>query len=217
MLIGTLSLRKLYQVFFLQNSVMSFSLTKINQILLDCDLVDVYRIKFVVMCFPNMLGKRVLVTERNGPRTESKRGKSWPNHRKPWDMRQQREQDGSISNSALEYSWKPSLVWQWLRPNRAYSVYIPPALPWGVGQEEEREGSKGWLMAFEKLFPARGRCGHYTHLQLTKPSRRWSRLKLCHPFGVTATLSRKYFSCFSVGNRNLSRRSSLSLFQFVLL
>lgn len=79
MLIGTLALRKLHQVFFPENSVISFSLTKINHgILLDCDLVDVYRIVFVVMCFPNTLGKRVPVTERNVPHTESKRGKLCP-------------------------------------------------------------------------------------------------------------------------------------------
>lgn len=58
MLIGTLAHRKLYQVLFPENSVMSFSLTKINnQILLDCDLGDVCRIIFVAKCFPNTLGK----------------------------------------------------------------------------------------------------------------------------------------------------------------
>lgn len=87
MLIGTLTLRKLHQVFFPENSVMHFSLTKINnQILLDCDLVDAYRIIFVVVCFLNMLGKKVLLTERNMPHTESKRGKSCPNRGKTWDM-----------------------------------------------------------------------------------------------------------------------------------
>lgn len=158
MLIDTLALRKLYQVFFPENSVMSFSLTKINnQILLDCDLVDVYMIIFVVMCFPNTLGKRVLVTERNGPHTESKRGKSCPNHRKPWDMWRQSEQDGSISDTALEYCWEPSLVWQWLRPSRAYSVYIPPASSLGGGAGRGEGRKPGMIDGFWKAFPCEGK------------------------------------------------------------
>lgn len=45
---------------------MFFSLTTINkQAPFDCGLVDVYRIIFVVVCFPNTLGKRVMVTEGN--------------------------------------------------------------------------------------------------------------------------------------------------------
>lgn len=157
MLTGTLALRKLHQVFFPENSVMSFSLTKINnQILLDCDLVDVYRIIFVVMCFPNMLGKRVLVTERNVLHTESKRGKSCPNQGS-LGMWQQRGQDGSVSDTALEYSWEPSLVWQWLRPNRAYSVYIPPASSLGDGAGRGEGRKQGMIDGFWKAFPWEGK------------------------------------------------------------
>lgn len=72
-------------------------------------------------------------------------------------------------------------------------------LPWGMGQEEEREGSKAWLIAFEKLFPARGRCGHYTNLQLTKPSHRWSRCKLCHPLGWLQHCPENIFLVFQLG------------------
>lgn len=158
MLIGTLALRKLHQVFFPENSVISFSLTKINRgILLDCDLVDVYGIVFVVMCFPNTLGKRVLVTERNVPHTESKRGKLCPNHRKPWDMWQKRGQDSSVSDTALEYSWEPSLVWQCLRPNRAYSVYIPAASSLGDGAGRGEGRKQGMIDGFWKAFPCKGK------------------------------------------------------------
>lgn len=158
MLIGTLTLRKLHQVFFPENSVMRFSLTKINnQILLDCDLVDVYRIIFVVVCFLNMLGKKVLLTERNVPHTESKRGKSCPNRGKTWDMWQQRGQDDSVSDTALEYSWEPPLVWQWLRPNRAYSVYIPPASSLGDGAGRGEGRKQGMIDGFWKAFPCEGK------------------------------------------------------------
>lgn len=71
-------------------------------------------------------------------------------------------------------------------------------------------------MGFEKLFPARGRCGRSTHLQLTKPSCRRSRGKLCHPFGNQNT-GRKILFLFFVGNTDLSRRGSLSPLQFILL
>lgn len=158
MLIGALAHRKLYQVLFSENSVMSFSLTKINnQILLDCDLVDVYRIVFVVMCFPNMLGNRVLETETNVPHTESKTRKSCPNHRKPWDMWVQRGQHGSVSDTALDYSWEHSLVWQWLRPNRAYSVYIPPASSLGDGAGRGEGRKQGMIDGFWKAFPCEGK------------------------------------------------------------
>lgn len=126
-----------------------------------------------------------------------------PNHGKLWDMWLQTGQDGSISDTALGYSWVPSLVWQWLRigpiEHTVFTSLQP--LPWGIGQEEEREGSKGWLMGFAKLFPARGRCGHSVHLQLTKPSCRRSRCKPCHPFGDRNTVQKNIVPIFCLGTQ----------------
>lgn len=51
-------------------------------------------------------------------------------------------------------------------------------------------------MGFEKLFPARGRCGHSMHLQLTKPSCRCSRPKLCHAFGDRNAVQKKIVANF---------------------
>lgn len=54
-------------------------------------------------------------------------------------------------------------------------------------------------MGFEQLFPARGRCGHSVHLQLTKPSRKCSRCKLCHLFGDQNTVQKNIVPVFHLG------------------
>lgn len=124
---------------------MCFSSITINkQIAFNCDLVDVYRTMFVAFCFLTMLGTRVMVTKGNVSHTKSKRGKSVSKSRKSWDMWWQRGQDSSFRSCfGIFLSAFPGMTVTENRPNRAYSVYILQPLLWGMGQEEEREGSKG--------------------------------------------------------------------------
>lgn len=60
-----------------------------------------------------------------------------------WDMWQQRGQNGSVSDTALEYSSAfPGMTVTENRSSQAYSVYIPPAssLGDGAGKGEGRKG-----------------------------------------------------------------------------
>lgn len=131
-------------VFFPENSVTCFSLGTLNkQIPFDDDLADVCRAVFLAVSFPSMLGKRLMGTEGNVSYSESERGKS-----------------RSGSREAMEHVVAERARWQRFRycfgtflsafscvtvtehrPNRACSVYIPPAssLGDGAGKGEGRK------------------------------------------------------------------------------
>jgi len=133
--------------------------TRSKQIPFDCGLVGVYRIIFVGACFPNRLGKRVVVTERNVSHTESERGKS---------VSESREAVGHVAAERARWqrfrycfgiflSALPGVTVAENRPGQAYSVCIPPASSLGDGAGRGEGRKRGMIDGFWKAFPRAGR------------------------------------------------------------
>lgn len=112
-----------------------------------------------------------------------------------------REGKTAVSDPALEYSWVPSLVWQWLRIGPIEHIVFTSSSLFPGGWGRKRRGKEArddwWLLkSFSQQW---GRCGHSMHLQWTKPPCRCSRCKLCHPFGDQNTVQKNIVPVFCLG------------------